>query len=65
MADHQLNVTTGDAHLSESAKKRITESLKKTLEEELAKEHKTMGGTSAPADIGIGGHANVTTKRMA
>lgn len=62
MAEHMLNITTGDHPLSEAAKKRVEESLKKTLLEELRKEHPRMGG-DADAAVGVGGHANVSSMR--
>jgi hypothetical protein len=60
MPEHQLNVTGTDKPLSEAAKKRVAESLKKTLLEELAKERHTVGGREASAAEGVGGHANIT-----
>ena len=60
MPDHQLNITTGEKELSEAGKKRVTETLRKALQEELAKEHHTMGGSEAAAAEGVGGHANIT-----
>jgi hypothetical protein len=60
VAEHQLNITTGGKPLSDEAKKRVTESLKKALQEELAKEHHTLGGNEATAAEGVGGHANIT-----
>jgi hypothetical protein len=60
VAEHQLNITTGGKPLSAEAKKRVTENLRKVLQEELAKEHQTLGGTHATGAEGVGGHANIT-----
>ena len=57
MAD-EFKIETGEHHLSEAAKKRVHESLKKVLMEELHKEHPTLGG-DATAAVGVGGHANI------
>jgi hypothetical protein len=60
----EFKIETGEYHLSEAAKKRVNESLKKVLMEELAKEHPTLGGSDAHAAVGIGGHANVSSSRL-
>jgi hypothetical protein len=65
MAEHQLNITTGGKPLTEEAKKRVTESLKKALQDELGKDHPTLGGNEASAAEGVGGHANVTRAERA
>lgn len=60
----ELKIDTGERHLSEAAKRRVHEALKKALLEELEKEHPTMGGHDATAAVGVGGHANISSARL-
>jgi hypothetical protein len=62
MAD-DFKIETGEYHLSDAAKKRVNENLKKVLMEELAKEHPKLGGSAATAAVGVGGHANISSAR--
>ena len=53
MAEGHVHVTVDDKPVSSETSRRVQENLKKTLQEELAKEHPTVGGAGSPA---ISGH---------
>ena len=59
MAEEKMHVTIDGKDVSSETTKKVHESLRKTLQDELAKEHSTSGGTAAPA---ISGHAQWITR---
>lgn len=56
----KVHVTVNDKPLSEDAEKRVQQSLKKTLQEEIAREGKTVGGTATPL---VSGHAKWSVEK--